>query len=156
MFRLSRYLTLILKFTVIIVLSSALQIQKYNAIGLEVNTSSSSFDLIYFLSKVQLTHLFPNLKIILWRTSIYDNYRYTLFLDRLWNQFSYPSYLQYFQSCLLLALMFLVFLVFLFHFVPPILRIGIHQLYLLNIFSLNHTQISVFRSSINKNDLVIR
>ena len=43
MFRLSRYLTLILKFTVIIVLSSALKIQKDNAIGLGANISSSSF-----------------------------------------------------------------------------------------------------------------
>ena len=43
MFRLSRYLTLILKFTVIIVLSSTLHIQKDNAIGLEANTSSRSF-----------------------------------------------------------------------------------------------------------------
>ena len=43
MFRLSRYLTLILKSTVIIVLSSALQIQKVNVIGLGANISSSSF-----------------------------------------------------------------------------------------------------------------
>ena len=43
MFRLSRYLTLILKFTVIIVLSSALQIPEDNSIGLEVNISSSLF-----------------------------------------------------------------------------------------------------------------
>ena len=41
MFRLSRYLTLILKFTVIIVLSSALKIQKDNEIGLGANISSS-------------------------------------------------------------------------------------------------------------------
>ena len=43
MFRLSRYLTLILKFTVIIVLSSALKIQKDNAVGLGANISSRSF-----------------------------------------------------------------------------------------------------------------
>ena len=43
MFRLSRYLTLILKFTVIIVLSSALKIQKDNAISLGENISSRSF-----------------------------------------------------------------------------------------------------------------
>ena len=150
MFRLSRYLTLILKFTVIIVLSFALKIQKDNVIGLEVNISSSSFRSQSPSVKSSTdTSFFLNLRIILWRTSIYDNYRYTLFLDRLWNQFSYPSYLQYFQSCLLLTLMFLVFL---FHFVPPILRIGFQQLYLLDIFILNHTQISVLRSSINKND----
>ena len=43
MFRLSSNLTLILKFIVIIVLSSALKIQKDNAIGLGANISSSSF-----------------------------------------------------------------------------------------------------------------
>ena len=152
MFRLSRYLTLILKFTVLFY-RLLYKFKKIMQSIWEQIFHQARFDLTQFLSKVQLTHLFLNLRIILWRTSIYDNYRYTLFLDRLWNQFSYPSYLQYFQSCLLLAL---IFLVFLFHFVPPILRIGFQQIYLLNIFSLNHTQISVFRSSINKNGLVIR